>query len=105
MRFLLVLSLVLIPALAPAQTVYRWVDEDGNPHYTGSLRDVPEKHRAAATRTGPASAPTPKPKPFHEISHPQGYRMRYTDEAKCRKIAAKLSETHKRTVSCYPHSD
>jgi Domain of unknown function (DUF4124) len=42
---ILLLALLLGAASADAQT-FRWVDDDGNPHYVGSLEQVPEQYRS-----------------------------------------------------------
>ena len=42
---LLLLALLLGAASADAQT-FHWVDDDGNPHYVGSLDQVPEQYRS-----------------------------------------------------------
>jgi hypothetical protein len=42
--FLVLLALLLSAARADAQT-FRWIDDDGNPHYVGSLDQVPEQYR------------------------------------------------------------
>ena len=42
---MLVLALLLGAARADAQ-MFRWVDDDGHPHYVGSLDQVPEQYRA-----------------------------------------------------------
>jgi hypothetical protein len=44
------LLLVLLLAVASAQAQFRWVDENGNPHYVGSLDQVPEPYRAQLER-------------------------------------------------------
>ena len=41
----LVLALVAGAAPAEAQT-FRWVDDEGNPHYVGSIEQVPEQYRS-----------------------------------------------------------
>ena len=42
---ILLLALLLGAARADAQT-FRWVDDDGNSHYVGSLDQVPEQYRS-----------------------------------------------------------
>ena len=55
----LLLVLLVGATTADAQT-FRWVDDEGNPHYVGSLDQVPEQYRSqfepppAATREDPA---------------------------------------------------
>ena len=39
------LALVANAAPAGAQT-FRWVDDEGNPHYVGSIEQVPEQYRS-----------------------------------------------------------
>ena len=41
----LLLALLVSAATAHAQT-FRWVDDEGNPHYVGSLDLVPEQYRS-----------------------------------------------------------
>src|SRR4029453_10683879 len=41
----LLLALVASAAHAEAQT-FRWVDDEGNPHYVGSIEQVPEQYRS-----------------------------------------------------------
>jgi len=45
----LLLALLLGAASADAQT-FRWVEDDGNPHYVGSLDQVPEQYRSQFER-------------------------------------------------------
>ena len=42
---MLLLALLLGAASADAQ-MFRWVDDDGHPHYVGSLDQVPEQYRS-----------------------------------------------------------
>ncbi|MFU8877664.1 MAG: DUF4124 domain-containing protein, partial [Wenzhouxiangellaceae bacterium] len=48
MKRMLALLLLLVPLTAAAQSVYRWVDEDGNVHYSQAL--PPEQARGAHDR-------------------------------------------------------
>jgi Domain of unknown function (DUF4124) len=41
----LLLALLAGAAPATAQT-FRWVDDEGNPHYVGSMEQVPEQYRS-----------------------------------------------------------
>ena len=41
----LLLAMVASAAPAEAQT-FRWVDDEGNPHYVGSIDQVPEQYRS-----------------------------------------------------------
>ena len=50
----LLLALLVSAATADAQT-FRWVDDEGNPHYVGSLDQVPEQYRS---RFEPPAEPT-----------------------------------------------
>jgi len=52
------------------------------------------------TRTPPGPAPG-----WWEIAHPQGFLLKFADHAKCQEQAEKISQTFKRTVSCYARSD
>ncbi|MFQ5903224.1 MAG: TIGR02281 family clan AA aspartic protease [Candidatus Binatia bacterium] len=38
------------PASSLAAEIFRWVDEKGVVHFTDNLHNIPEKHRASATR-------------------------------------------------------
>ena len=57
----LLLALLVSAATADAQT-FRWVDDEGNPHYVGSIDQVPEQYRSQfeppassdATRSSPS---------------------------------------------------
>jgi|GEM_PF-634040 len=48
MKRMLALLLLVVPLTAAAQSVYRWVDEDGNVHYSQAL--PPEQARGAHDR-------------------------------------------------------
>jgi hypothetical protein len=52
----LLLALLVGAATADAQT-FRWVDDEGNPHYVGSLDQVPEQYRS---QFQPPAEPTPE---------------------------------------------
>jgi len=61
-RFIgLLLALTLVATDAAAQT-YRWVDEQGQVHYTGSREQVPEPYRSQLPPAEPATpgATTPE---------------------------------------------
>jgi Aspartyl protease/Domain of unknown function (DUF4124) len=71
MRLVLLAALILLPAVAllspdaGAQT-YRWVDDDGNLHFTTGLTSVPERYRKSAElfavpRQDPESPVMPPP--------------------------------------------
>ena len=103
MRHVIVLTLLLVlaPTLAAAQA-YRWVDDNGVVHFSGSLNDIPEKYRSSVVPLGvtppvpPAIAP---PGPW-EIEDPQGRRLRFSDRAKCEEEAEKISQVLNKTVFC-----
>jgi predicted aspartyl protease len=57
----LLVGLVLVAgaaAPAPAQ-FYRWTDEQGTPHYTEGIDNVPERYRSQAAPLGLRNAPAP----------------------------------------------
>jgi len=59
---LLVGSWVLLPGLAGAQTIYRWVDDEGTVHYSTGIESVPERFRPVAEPLGVPTAPqAPQP--------------------------------------------
>jgi hypothetical protein len=63
LRGLVVAVVVLVLAgveVAHAE-LYRWVDEDGIPHYTADLESIPPKMRASATVSSPPRAPDGPP--------------------------------------------
>jgi hypothetical protein len=46
-RALVGLLLALLVSVTPADAqTFRWVDDEGNPHYVGSLDQVPEQYRS-----------------------------------------------------------
>jgi hypothetical protein len=41
------LLLALVASVAPGEAqTFRWVDDEGNPHYVGSIEQVPERYRS-----------------------------------------------------------
>jgi len=54
------------PAPAAAQTIYRWIDADGDIHYSQGIESVPLRFRSSAVIIGydrpgaPATAPSPR---------------------------------------------
>src|SRR3989442_6590944 len=52
------LLLMVSPARADAQ-IYRWVDEQGVPHYAQGIDSVPERYRATAAPIVIRNAPVP----------------------------------------------
>ena len=55
-----VLFLLWRPAPAAAQ-IYRWVDENGVPHFADGLDSVPDRYRSKAIPLGMKNAPAPGP--------------------------------------------
>ena len=64
MAFLLVAILLVLrwPAVVDAQ-IYRWVDENGVPHFADGIESVPGPYRAKAVPLGMRNAPAPPPAP------------------------------------------
>jgi hypothetical protein len=54
---ILALTLLVLPALPAAAEIYRWVDDQGNAHFTDGLLNVPERHRRSAVPLGMRSSP------------------------------------------------
>jgi predicted aspartyl protease len=62
---LLVLTVLLVlgrPASLGAQ-IYRWVDDNGVPHFADSIHSVPDRYRSRATPLGLKNQPAPEPAP------------------------------------------
>ena len=58
----LVVAVVVLAGVELAHAeLYRWVDEDGIPHYTADLESIPPKMRASATVSSPPRAPDGPP--------------------------------------------
>ncbi len=55
------IAVLIVGAAAAAAQMYRWVDDQGNSHYSEGLDSVPERFRAAATRLRVQTAPTAGP--------------------------------------------
>jgi aspartyl protease/uncharacterized protein DUF4124 len=64
MAFLLVAILLVLrwPAVVDAQ-IYRWVDENGVPHFADGIESVPGPYRSKAVPLGMKNAPAPPPAP------------------------------------------
>jgi len=64
MAFLLVAILLVLrwPAAVDAQ-IYRWVDENGVPHFADGIESVPGPYRSKAVPLGMKNAPAPPPAP------------------------------------------
>jgi hypothetical protein len=62
MAFLLVAVLSVLPATVDAQ-IYRWVDENGVPHFADGIDSVPGPYRAKAVPLGLKNSPAPPPAP------------------------------------------
>src|SRR5258705_375518 len=124
----LLLALLVGAATADAQA-FRWVDDEGNPHYVGSLDQVPEQYRsqfqppAEPTREapvpvrGPVDAPRAAtgecvlkvartrtqpgspPKPRLPSNRPSGISSKVTGECTLR---VRGTEQHRGSSSSYP---
>ena len=94
-----VLLLVLLAAVgdAAAQS-YRWVDEQGNPHYVGRRDQVPERYRSQL----PGEKPGEPPKPRLPSSRPTGIASKVTGECTLR---VRGTEQHRSASSSYPNCD
>jgi predicted aspartyl protease len=55
---LLTASLLWVPSPADAQ-IYRWVDENGVPHFAEGIDSVPDRYRSRAVPLGLRNAPAP----------------------------------------------
>lgn len=62
MAFFLVAILLVLrwPAPVDAQ-IYRWVDDNGVPHFADGIDSVPDRYRARAVPLGMKNAPAPPP--------------------------------------------
>ena len=58
--FLAVLLVLGRPATVDAQ-IYRWVDDNGVPHFADGIGSVPDRYRARAVPLGLKNAPAPGP--------------------------------------------
>ena len=64
MRRAALLLLTVLLALGPASVgaqIYRWVDENGVPHFADGLDSVPDRYRSKAIPLGMKNAPAPDP--------------------------------------------
>lgn len=52
----ILLTIAPIPASAQA---YRWVDEQGNVHYSGTIDSIPERYRPQLQKFRPSASPAP----------------------------------------------
>ncbi len=91
---LLVLALLLVAGDAAAQT-YRWIDEQGNPHYVGRRDQVPERYRSQL----PPEGSNEPPKPRLPSSKPAGTASKVTGECVLR---VRGTEQHRGYSSSYP---
>ena len=61
---LLTAILFVLPWPAPADAqIYRWVDENGVPHFADGIDSVPDRYRSKAVPLGMKNAPAPPPAP------------------------------------------
>ena len=117
-RIVMVVTLVLAPALATAQQMFRWIDDNGGVNYS-HLESVPERHRGSAVPIGapapppsappaadarPAAAQTPAapvpPGTYWEITHPDGRPLKFAEQARCQEAAERLSKSLNQTIPC-----
>jgi hypothetical protein len=64
MALLVVASLLVLPWTAPADAqIYRWVDDNGVPHFADGIESVPSRYRSKAVPLGMKNAPAPPPAP------------------------------------------
>lgn len=82
---------------AAAQT-YRWVDEQGNPHYVGRRDQVPERYRYQL----PGEKPGEPPRPRLPSSRPTGIATKVTGECTLR---VRGTEQHRASSSSYPNCE
>ena len=92
-RVLLFLALG-VASEAAAQT-YRWVDEQGNPHYVGRRDQVPERYRYQL----PGEKPGEPPRPRLPSSRPTGIATKVTGECTLR---VRGTEQHQGLVVVLP---
>lgn len=67
----LLLALMLVATDAAAQ-VYRWVDEQGGVHYSGSREQVPERYRSQLPPDRPAEPAIPERRSAPDASRRPG---------------------------------
>jgi hypothetical protein len=73
-----VLLLLLLPVAPVAAEIYRWVDDQGNAHYTEGLDRIPERFRSRAVPLGLRNDPAPavsQPGPRSRDAGPPGGTM------------------------------
>lgn len=64
MALLVVASLLVLSWTAPADAqIYRWVDDNGVPHFADGIDSVPSRYRSKAVPLGMKNAPAPPPAP------------------------------------------
>ncbi len=64
MVWLLVAILFVLPWPTPADAqIYRWVDDNGVPHFADGIDSVPDRYRSKAVPLGMKNAPAPPPAP------------------------------------------
>jgi hypothetical protein len=90
----LMLALLAVGGEAAAQS-YRWVDEQGNPHYVGRRDQVPERYRSQL----PVEQPGEPPKPRLPSNRPSGIASKVTGECTLR---VRGTEQHRSSASSYP---
>lgn len=62
MAFLFVAILLVFPWPLPVGAqIYRWVDENGVPHFADGIDSVPDRYRSKAVPLGMKNAPAPPP--------------------------------------------
>ena len=67
MAWLLLTILLVLPWPAPADAqIYRWVDENGVPHFADGIDSVPARYRSKAVPLGMKNAPPPPAAPGAE---------------------------------------
>src|SRR5262249_30556859 len=101
-RFLLLAFLILgIGGEATAQTAptYRWIDEQGNPHYAGRRDQVPERYRNQLPDAKPGEPPRPK---LPSSPRATGVSSKVTGECQLR---VRGTEQHRASSSSYPNCE
>jgi hypothetical protein len=64
LALLLTAILLVLPWPVPADAqIYRWVDENGVPHFADGIDSVPDRYRSKAVPLGMKNAPGPPPAP------------------------------------------
>ena len=94
---LLAVLLLGVGGEAAAQT-YRWIDEQGNPHYAGRRDQVPERYRNQLPDAKPGEPPRPK----LPSNRPTGVSSKVTGECQLR---VRGTEQHRASSSSYPSCD